>query len=106
MLGKIEIGKKRFVVPEWIWDRWIWVAYLIINPDLKGLADKIKISPSKEFYATINKHIRAYVDGGVMPPDDIAPAILNLADDYLAGRQMNLRAGDYIVIQNHLRKSR
>ena len=39
-----------------------------------------------------------------MPPADIAPAILNMADDYIAGREVAIRAGDYISIQNHIRK--
>ncbi|MFB0546563.1 MAG: hypothetical protein ACETWB_06605 [Anaerolineae bacterium] len=94
------------VVPEWILERWILVAYLIINWRAKELAERIQVRPGKEFYGVVAEHLRAYVQEGVMPPDDIAPAILNLADDYMAGRPMNLRAGDYIAIQNHIRRAR
>jgi hypothetical protein len=41
-----------------------------------------------------------------MPPEAIAPAILNMADDVMAGRQVSLRAGDYIAIQNFARSSK
>jgi hypothetical protein len=94
------------VVPEWILERWILVAYLIINWHVKDLADKIQIGPGKDFYKVVTNHLSAYVQEGKMPPDDIAPAILNLADDYMAGRPMNLRAGDYIAIQNHVRRGK
>jgi len=92
------------VVPEWILERWILVAYLIINWRVKELAERIRIRPERDFYEVVAEYVRAYVEKGVMPPEDIAPAILNLADDYMAGRTMNLRAGDYIAIQNHLRR--
>ncbi len=49
-------------------------------------------------------YAKAYIEKGEMPPADIAPAILNMADDYLAGRQVAIRAGDYIAIHNHMRK--
>jgi hypothetical protein len=41
-----------------------------------------------------------------MPPEEIAPTIMNLADDFAAGRQMCIRAGDYIAIQNYMRKGK
>ena len=39
-----------------------------------------------------------------MPPEAIAPAVMNVADDVLAGRDVQLRAGDYIALQNFIRK--
>ena len=94
------------LVPEWILERWILVAYLIINWNIAGLAERLKVKPNKAFYEVVSKYITAYVKEGVMPPEDIAPAILNLADDYMANKPMNLRAGDYIAIQNHLRRQK
>jgi len=92
------------LVSDWVLERWIVVAYLIINWRVKDLVERIRIRPDKEFYTVVYRHLQAYVNEGVMPPDDIAPAILNLADDYMAGNHLNLRAGDYIAIQNHIRK--
>ena len=91
------------VIPQWIFERWILVAYLIINWNIKELAEGIKIKPDKEFYAVVAKYLSAYTQEGVMPPAEIAPAILNLADDMLADRPMNMRAGDYISIQTFIR---
>ena len=94
------------VLPEWILERWIIVAYLVINGGGNGVAKLIEIKPESRFYKVLAENLDAYIHDGVMPPDDIAPAILNLADDYLAGNQMNLRAGDYISIQKHLRSKK
>lgn len=96
-----------FEIPEHIIiPRWILVAYLIINWRMKDIAEQIKVKPGREFYATIAKHLGAYIVNDVMPPDEIAGAILNMADDYMANRPMNLRAGDYINIQNFIRGQR
>jgi len=94
------------VIPSWVLERWILVAYLIINWDMKKLGDMVKAKPQKDFFEVVAQHMTAYLKDGTMPPADIAPAILNLADDHLAGRPISLRAGDYIAIQNHIRQSR
>ena len=86
--------------------RWILVAYLIINWRMKDIAEQIKVKPSREFYSTVAKHLGAYLVEDIMPPREISGAILNMADDYMANRPMNLRAGDYIDIQNFMRKTR
>lgn len=92
------------VIPEWVLERWILVAYLIINWRLAELGKQIEIRPEEGFFKVVAQHLNAYIQDGVMPPEDIAQAILNLADDQLAGKPMTLRAGDYIAIQNHLRR--
>lgn len=94
------------LIPDWILERWILVAYLIINWRAKDLAERIQVAPDKKFFSVVAKYMRSYLKDGVVPPDDIAPAILNIADDYMAGNSLNLRAGDYIAIQNHVRGMR
>jgi hypothetical protein len=79
-----KLDRIAFSVPEWVLERWILVAYLIINWRAKDLADRIQVRPDKRFYEVVAKHLHAYVQEGVMPPDDIAPAVLNLADDYMS----------------------
>ena len=91
------------VIPKWVLERWILVAYLIINWDIGRLRKQIEIQPDERFFEVIQSHVDAYVNQGEMPPDEIASTILNLADDHMAGRAMNLRAGDYIALQNFLR---
>jgi hypothetical protein len=91
-------------VEPWILQRWILVAYLVI-PDIMGrLGEVIKAPPNEEFYSVVSKYMQAYLEGGEMPPEEIAPAIMNLADDFIAGKQMTLRAGDYIAIRTFMRR--
>lgn len=92
------------VMSEWILERWILVAYLIVNWSVSELRAVSGIEPDKQFFRVVAGYLGAYLKEGTMPPEDIAPAILNLADDHMAGRRMNLRAGDYIAIQNHIRR--
>jgi hypothetical protein len=94
------------LIPDWILERWILVAYLIINWRVKDLAERVQIAPERKFYSVVAKYMKSYLKDGVMPPEDIAPAILNIADDYMAGNSLNVRAGDYISIQNHIRGMR
>jgi hypothetical protein len=84
-------------------DRWILVAYLILNERMQDLVDKYRFKPGKEFYNTVAQYLGAYIVKKTMPPKEIASAILNLADDFLGNRPMTLRAGDYIDIQNFIK---
>ena len=98
-----DIRNLRVAVPDWIWEHWRRVAYLIIGPG--GPIDVVNIRPDERFNKTVTSFLRGYVEEGKMPPAEIAPAILNLGDDFLAGRELTLRAGDYVAIQNYLRRS-
>ncbi len=91
----------KVLLSESIWKRKWWVMYLIVV-DKAGLLDSVKIDA--EFEKVLFQHVNTYLEKGEMPPAEIAPAVLNMADDHLAGRQVVLRAGDYISIQNFLRK--
>jgi hypothetical protein len=96
-------------LPKWLYPRWWEVAYLIVGPDgwLKDeLAKLIQIAPDERFNEVVSQHVSAYVHDGTMPPAEIAPAILNLADDVMAGRKMTIRAGDYISLQQFARQAR
>lgn len=91
-------------VPEWAIPGWWLVAYKIPPPLSQELAELIQIRPDERFEKVVTGYLRACVEEGVMPPDDIAPAILNLANDFVDGRELTIRTGDYIAIQNHLRR--
>jgi hypothetical protein len=43
------------------------------------------------------------VKEGKAPPNAIETPVLIAADDYLAGRDITLRAGDYIAVQSFVR---
>src|SRR5512146_3016922 len=94
---------KYFVaLPKWLYPRWWEVAYLIVGPDgwlSDELAKFIQIAPDERFNEVITQYVSSYVQEGKMPPTEIAPAILNLVDDVMAGRKMNIRAGDNISLQ-------
>ena len=88
-------------VSDWILRRKIVFFYLIVPDPFRKSAE---ITPSEQFEAAAARFMNAYINDGTMPPADIAPAIMNMADDYMAGRQITIRSGDYLAIQNHLRK--
>jgi hypothetical protein len=92
------------VLADWIWRRKIWLFYLIVADNIFD-KNQINVNVSTEFENVTFGYAKAYIEKGEMPPADIAPAILNMADDFIAGRQIAIRAGDYIAIQNHMRKS-
>jgi hypothetical protein len=77
--------------------------YLVL-PDrlLERFADLIKTRPTEAFVAMVREHAIAYVQGKE-PPAEIATAVMNAADDMLAGRTPTIRAGDYIALMNYAR---
>lgn len=97
----------RWVKPSVILDRHILVMYLVIIDGLlkeKRWAELAEIPPDEKFQAVVSEYVGAYLNDGVMPPEEIASAVLNIADDFLAGREPVLKAGDYIAIQNFIRR--
>lgn len=80
------------------------IMYLVVlNKDLI-FDDAITTAPTEQFQKTVTQHVNAYINKGVAPPEPISAAIYNIADDILSGRNVSVRAGDYISIQNFLRK--
>ena len=100
ILGKVPLFVKR----ETILDRRIWVYYLVIlDKVFEKLGPQLEVRPDERFYAMFSKQVEAYLKDGKAPPKAIETAVLNAADDYLAGRDISLRAGDYIALQNYAR---
>ena len=89
------------------WAHFWWkVAYLIINWDKAKQFEKItKLAPDERFQSFVVNHVRALVDKKVAPPAEITAPIINLAEDISAGRELSLRAGDYIALQTFYRKT-
>jgi hypothetical protein len=107
---KFEILSRlvRVELPEIIihWDDRI--KYLIY-PDLhsKVFDDKmVETMVDKKFTDHINKLVTSYLLKKAEPPAESASVVMNLADDYLSGRAPVIRAGDYITMQNYLRKGK
>lgn len=93
-----------FIQRETILDRRIWVYYLVImDKALQTLGETLQARPDERFYTVFSKHVEAYLKEGTAPPKAIEAAVLNAADDYLSARDIRLRAGDYIAVQNFVR---
>jgi hypothetical protein len=81
------------------------IAYLCLPPLAQEALHEAPTSvPDQRFLDVVSGMLVEYLEKGVMPPAEVAPAIINLADDHLSNRPMILRAGDYITIQNYIRK--
>ena len=93
----------KLTIPEWIVERWCVACYLVINWKIADLIRQIEFKPDKNFYQLTAKYLYDYAHKDKMPPEDIAPTILNLAEDYISGNPVKFRTGDYIAMQNHVR---
>ena len=82
---------------------WCVVCYLIINWRIDELVEKARWEIPTESYKELATHLYNYVYEDVMPPNEIASTILNVADDFVRGEPVRLRAGDYIALQNYMR---
>lgn len=77
------------------------VMYLvIIDKLLAKRAELLKVRPSEKFFDMVREQVVAHVTEGVEPPKEIASAIMNIADDMMAGREVSIKAGDYIALMN------
>ena len=83
--------------------RWMKVAYLILSMKTDKMFSKLDVRTGERFNRVVAGYLNDYLSEGKLPPDEVAAPILNLADDFMAGRVMSMRAGDYIAIQNHIR---
>jgi molybdopterin converting factor small subunit len=100
-----NVFRPTFIRRETILDRRTWVYYLIIvDRAAQHWAELLEVKPDERFFAILNEHVKAYVEMGKMPPKEIESTVLNVADDFMAGRDITLRAGDYIAMQNFVRR--
>jgi hypothetical protein len=91
-------------VPAWVFRRKTEVMYLVLGPDgFPKFRDVIDLGITEQLATMLSKYTYAHINDGETPPREIAPAILNIADDVLAGRAPTLRAGDYISLQQYIR---
>lgn len=99
-LANMEFTKVH--VPKRILDKRNWIKYLIVA--WQDLAETITRFPDEKFNDFVQKEVLACAEGKT-PPKEIASAIQNLVDDHLSGREVILRTGDYIVLQNYYKKT-
>jgi hypothetical protein len=94
----------RFEFWKEILDRKHWIMYLYPPPfelgELKEVFTGGRVNPVTK---VIEKYTQAYMVDAAEPPPEIAGAIKNFADDIASGREVVVRAGDYIAIHNFVR---
>ena len=96
---KVQIAKS-------IIDRKDWVKYLVlVNWHAEKLGNVIEKIPDAAFNKFLETQVKTYL-GGKQPPAAIQSAVMNIADDYLAGREFTVKAGDYIALQNNFRSAK
>ena len=83
------------------------VMYLvIIDQMIARYKDVMMVRPTEKFQNIVYKEVMTHVIDGKEPPKQIRTAIMNLADDMMAGRDVTLRAGDYIDLMNYAREEK
>jgi hypothetical protein len=106
LMDKISIARFKSQgkpVPNW------WrVAYLIPDifrrhTDLEDGFTKVVAGRDAAFTRFVQDQVKAYIEEDKMPAESIAGAIINIAEDVVAGRDVIMRAGDYIALQNFRR---
>jgi hypothetical protein len=81
------------------------VMYLvIIDQMIAKHRDVLLTRPNEKFQELVHREVMNHVVDGQNPPEQIRTAILNVADDMMAGREVILRSGDYIDLMNYARE--
>ena len=100
MPPKVVVPNVRFKIPI-KWDPTIVMYLVIIDKLAKAKGDLLKVKASARFFDMVQTHVKAYVQEGKQPPAAIASAIMNIADDVMAKREVVVRAGDYIALMGY-----
>ena len=88
-------------IPRWVIPKWWLVAYKIPPPLAGKFAELTNVAPDERFEAEVSKMVQAAI-AGQMPANQVVGPILNMANDLMNGRDMVIRTGDYIVLQEFL----
>lgn len=79
--------------------------YLIVKDFmLKKYNDIIKARTTNKFNNMVREEVMNYVIDAVEPPPQIHTAIMNIADDMMAGRDIVMRSGDYIALMSYAKE--
>jgi hypothetical protein len=89
---------------EKIRKRWCLASYLILNINFRDLVTIGEKELPAKFSKEMAGLVYAYIKENKKPPAAISQTVLNVSEDLAAGRQVQLRAGDYIAIQNYMRR--
>jgi hypothetical protein len=84
-------------------ETWCKASYLVINSNIGELVKLTDRELPAKTTKVLAKEVYAYLYEDRMPKGEIASVVLNVAEDLVAGKTPELRAGDYITLQNHMR---
>ena len=108
-MGMVSISRSisKIKFEKYIIDKRDWVKYKVYPDWHTRIIDSsiLKTNPGVEFNKLVDTHVNAYIFNKTMPPEKIATAIINIADDYVNGREVVIRSGDYIALQNYARET-
>jgi hypothetical protein len=80
-----------------------WERYYLI-PVFRGqLTDKVDIR-DLGLATFVAEQVNVFLKEDKLPAKEIQGPILNIAEDFIAGRPLVFRAGDYIALQNYRRE--
>lgn len=79
---------------------------IIIDKMIARHRDVLMARTTEKFQSMVHKEVMTHVIDGKEPPEQIRTAVMNIADDMMAGRDMTLRAGDYIALVNYAREEK
>jgi hypothetical protein len=99
----LEFRIPKLAIEEMLKKRWCLACYLVINWKIRELVEHVNVAIPTEVYTELANHVYAYVNEDKMPPKEIAPVVLNMAEEMMTGKSVKIRAGDYIAIQNFMR---
>ena len=85
---------------------WCLASYLILNIHFGDLVELAEKELPQTFARDMAQHVYAYIYQNKRPPAEIEQTVLNVSEDFMAGRQVQLRAGDYIAAQKFFRAAK
>lgn len=88
------------------WDPTIVMYLVIVDWLRKDKIELVKMRPTERFFDMLREEVTAHVLEGREPPAAIASAVMNISDDVMSGRDVVIRAGDYITLMDFARKQK
>ena len=85
---------------------WCLASYLIINHNFGDLVELTEKELPAQFAKEMAGYVYGYIYQNKMPPAEIQQTVFNVAEDLIAARPVQLRAGDYIAAQKFFRGMR
>ncbi len=79
---------------------------IVIDKMIMRYRDVMKARPTEKFFNMVHEQVMNHVIDGEEPPMQIHSAIMNIADDMMSGRDVTMRAGDYIALMNYAREKK